>query len=198
MSTLLPWVLAASSLLAPGRSHDRLASAIVRRVEAEPPLYKEDEDRKKTAAFLVAVAFRESSLRADAVGDMHAGKPTSFCAFQIHLPAGQKTGDGWTGQDLLDDADKCVATALRMIRTSMKMCPAHPLAFYASGPAGCTSPRAQRISRDRTAMAQRLVRDVPALPEAAAERAPAPDPPLPTTKLHRPVPVLEARRRLLL
>ena len=184
MTPLLSWVLAASAVLAPNRSHDRLAEAITRQVEAEAPLYKDDEDRKKTAAFLVAIAFRESSLRADAVGDMHAGKPTSFCAFQIHLPFGAKTADGWTGQDLLDDSNKCVSTALRMLRASMKMCPAHPLAFYASGPGGCESVRAQRISRDRVAIAQRLVRDVKvksnletaaATPDAATP-APAPSP----------------------
>lgn len=168
MSTLLAWVLAASSLLAPGKSHDRLSEAIVRRVEAEPPLYKGDEDKKKTAAFLVAIAYRESTLVADATGDMRNGKPTSFCAFQIHLPYGQKTPEGWTGQDLLDDPDKCVSTALKMIRASMRVCPAHPLAFYASGPGGCSNARAQRISRDRTAIAQRLVREITNLPEAPA------------------------------
>jgi hypothetical protein len=161
MSTLLAWVLAASSTLAPGRSHDALSEAIVSRVEAEAPLFTGDEDKRRTASLLVAMAFRESSLRADAVGDKVNGKPTSFCAFQIHLPWDRKTPEGWSGEELLADPQKCVTTAMRMIRASMKVCSAHPLAWYASGPAGCESPRAQRISRDRLAIAQHLVRTVP-------------------------------------
>src|SRR3954470_3730483 len=112
MSILLAWVMAASSLLAPARQHDQLASAIATRAEAEVPLFKGDEDRHKTSAFLVAIAFRESSLRADAVGDHVAGKPTSFCAFQIHLPIGAKTEEGWTGTDLTEDPEKCVTIAM--------------------------------------------------------------------------------------
>ncbi|CAN5853744.1 hypothetical protein BH11MYX4_BH11MYX4_53510 [soil metagenome] len=160
MSILLAWVVAASTLLAPNRQHEQLASAIAARAEAEAPLFKGDDDRRRTSAFLVAIAFRESSLQANAVGDHVAGKPTSFCAFQIHLPFGARTAEGWTGADLAEDAEKCVTIAMRMLRQSMQMCPAHPLAFYASGPSGCENVRAQRISRDRLAIAQRLLRDV--------------------------------------
>jgi hypothetical protein len=160
MSVLFTWVVAASSLLAPARQHDELARAIANRVEAEAPLFKDDEDRHRTAALLVAIAFRESSLRAAAVGDHVGGKPTSFCAFQVHLPWGAKTADGWTGSDLLDDPEKCVAAAMRMLRVSIRVCPSSPIAWYAAGPAGCESPRAQRISRDRMAIAQRLLKDV--------------------------------------
>jgi len=160
MSALLAWVVAASSLLAPARQHEELSTAITNRVEAEPPLFRGDDDRHRTAAFLVAIAFRESSLRAAAVGDHVKGKPTSFCAFQVNLPWGRKSAEGWTGQDLLDDPEKCVTTALHMLRISMQVCPKHPLAWYAAGPAGCESPRAQRISRDRMAIAERLLRNV--------------------------------------
>jgi hypothetical protein len=169
MSTLLAWVLAASSTLAPGRAHDALAQAITNAATAEPPLFAGDDDRKKTAGLLVAMAFRESSLRADAVGDKVAGKPTSFCAFQIHLPYGHKTAEGWTGEELLEDPAKCVTTAMHMIRTSMKVCPDHPLAWYAEGPQGCASARAQRISRDRVAIGKYLVRTVPQPKEQPGE-----------------------------
>ena len=185
MSVLFTWVVAASSLLAPARQHDELASAIANRVEAEAPLFKGDEDRHRTAALLVAIAFRESSLRATAVGDHVGGKPTSFCAFQVHLPWGAKTADGWTGADLLEDPEKCVAAAMRMLRVSMQVCPSSPIAWYAAGPAGCESPRAQRISRDRMAIAQRLLRDVrvtddtPQSPLTLQPRSGALDPALP-------------------
>jgi hypothetical protein len=160
MSTLFAWVVAASSLLAPTRQHDQLAEAIASRAEAEAPLFKGDDDRRRTSALLVAIAFRESSLRAGAVGDHVAGKPTSFCAFQLNLPWGRKTAEGWTGEDLVEDPHKCVAAAIHMLRISMRVCPAFPLAWYAAGPSGCANARAQRISRDRMAIAQRLLRDV--------------------------------------
>lgn len=172
MSILLAWVVAASALLAPARSHDPLAEAIAAGAEAEAPLFKGDDDRRKTSALLVAIAFRESSLRADAVGDHVAGKPTSFCAFQIHLPFGARTADGWTGAELVEDPQRCVTAAIRMLRASMQICPAFPLASYASGPAGCENARAQRISRDRLAIAQRLLRDVRVAEESAATNAP--------------------------
>lgn len=175
MSTILTWVLAAAASLAPTRTHEQLANAITAVVEREEPLFRGDEDRRKTAAFLVAVAFRESSLRPDALGDRvgKAKTPTSFCAYQIHLPWGKKTPEGWSGEDLAGDPDKCVTVAFRMMRESARACPAHPLAFYAEGPPGCTSERAQRISRDRMALAQHLLKkvtvpseqDQPATPE---------------------------------
>lgn len=163
MSALFAWVVAASTLLAPARPHDvrdPLAEAIANRAEAEAPLFKGDDDRHRTAALLVAIAFRESSLRSDAVGDHVAGKPTSFCAFQLHLPWGAKTAEGWSGPDLVEDPEKCVTAAMRLLRESMRACPSAPLAWYAAGPSGCESVRAQRISRDRMSLAQRLVRDV--------------------------------------
>jgi hypothetical protein len=152
--------MAASTLLAPAREHGRLAGAIAEQVEAAPPLFKGDDDKRRTSALLVAIAFRESSLRADAVGDHRGGKPTSFCAFQINLPWGAKTAEGWTGEDLITDPGKCVAAAMSMLRISMRVCPAFPLAWYAAGPIGCANERAARISRDRMAIAARLVRDV--------------------------------------
>ena len=173
MSILLAWVVAASALLAPARQHDPLAAAIAASAEAEAPLFKGDDDRLRTSALLVAIAFRESSLRADAVGDHVAGQPTSFCAFQIHLPFGAKTADGWTGADLVEDPQRCVTAAIRMLRESMRMCPAFPLAFYAAGPAGCENARAQRISRDRLAIAQRLLRDVRVIDAPLMTNAPS-------------------------
>lgn len=171
MSTLFAWVLAASSVLAPQRTHDRLAAAITSRAEAEAPLFKDDDDRKRTTALLVAMAFRESSLRESAVGDHVGGKPTSFCAFQLHLPGGTKSAEGWTGEDLANDPEKCVTAALRLLRASIRACPKHPIAWYASGPAGCDSERAQRISRDRMALAQRLIREVKEPPPPTAAPA---------------------------
>ncbi len=149
MASVHTFVLAAMSLLAPDRDHAELGDAIARVVDASAPLFTEDVDKRKTAALVVAVAFRESSLRLNIVGD-HG---RSFCALQIHETSGGTKA-------LLTDADACVRHGLGMLRTSGKVCAAHPLAWYAEGPNGCTSPRAQRISRDRMALARRLVLEV--------------------------------------
>ena len=94
MSTLFAWVVAASALLAPARQHDvrdPLAEAIASRSEVEAPLFKGDDDRRRTAALLVAIAFRESSLHADAVGD-HS-RPTWFSTVQPSVHSGCPGGN---------------------------------------------------------------------------------------------------------
>ena len=141
------FVLAAMNALAPGRDHAELATAITARVLAERPLFRGDDDRRRTASTMVAVAFREGSLRLSAVGD-HGH---SFCTFQIH------TSSGGT-EALTTDADACVAAAFRILRASARACPEYPVASYASGPGGCTNARAQRISRDRLGLASRLAK----------------------------------------
>lgn len=143
------FVLAAMTSLAPGREHAALATAITARVLAEPPLFRDDESKVRTAAYLVAVAFRESTLTVDIAGD-HG---RSYCAFQIHQSSGGTAA-------LRSDADACVAAAFAMLRTSMRICPSSPLAWYAEGPKGCDSARAQRISRDRLGIASRLAKTV--------------------------------------
>lgn len=146
---VVAFAAASMQLLAPGRDHTALSTAVAKRVEAEAPLFKEDDDKRRTTAYLVAIAFRESSFKVDAIGD----KGRSFCAFQIHETAGGTKA-------LLTDVDACVGKAFAMLRMSMRLCPAFPLAWYAAGPNGCGNDRAQRISRDRMAIAARLLREV--------------------------------------
>jgi hypothetical protein len=147
--TILPFVLAAMTQLAPGRDHQELGGAIARAVDSEKPLFANDPDRRRTAALLVAVAFRESTFVPDVVGD----KGTSFCAFQIHRSSGGSPA-------LLDDVDACARTGLALLRTSLRVCPTYPVAWYASGPLGCGNGRAQKISRDRMTLAAYLVGQV--------------------------------------
>lgn len=145
----LSWVLAAMLLLAPGRDHSALGAAIAKKVDASDPLFRGDASKVKTAALLVAVSYRESGFDARAVGD----KGHSFCAFQIHDSSGGS-------KVLLDDVDACVERGFSMLKTSLHLCPEHPVAWYARGPRGCGLVEGQRISRDRMAIAQRLVREV--------------------------------------
>jgi hypothetical protein len=176
---LLAFVLRCMAALAPAdvieREHvQNLALSIARVALEERPLYANDEDRHKTVATLVAVSFRESLWRVDAVGDCTTnGKnavqcsvpgsrdPQSFCAFQINRSSGGT-------RSLLDDADACVRKGITMLRTSMKVCPVHPIAWYAAGPKGCEDLRAQRISKDRMNLASYAASKA----KTAQERAP--------------------------
>lgn len=149
MPILHAFVSAALLLLSPGRDHTRLGESIERVVTEEQPLFKEDPDRLRTASLVIAVAWREGSLRPDIVGD----KGDSFCTMQIHKSSGGTPA-------LLQDTDACVRAGMTMLRKSITVCREHPIAWYASGPKGCGNERAQRISRDRMAMAAWLVRSV--------------------------------------
>lgn len=122
--------------------HGTLATAIAIVVNEEPPLFVDDDTREKSAALVVAVAFRESSLRVDAIGD--GGH--SVCAMQIY--DGPKT--------LSDDPIACVRTGYRMLRQSIRVDRKNPVASYARGPRWDTE-EARRISRDRMALAHSLV-----------------------------------------
>jgi hypothetical protein len=88
-------------------------------------------------SLLVAVALRESSFRPAVLGDFHSGKATSFCAFQLHLPGGSKTAEGWTGPEVSADVGKCTTAALRRLRESRRACGRYPkedrLAVYTRG-----------------------------------------------------------------
>ncbi len=125
--TVLGWM----NGLAPGRDHSALAWAVAVNAQSETE-----------AAIFTAVAFRESGFRNDAVGD--GGH--SVCAFQIY--------DG--PKILLDDPIACVAKGAAMLRESRRIDPKNPIAFYARGPR-FRSDEAQRISRDRMALAKRII-----------------------------------------
>lgn len=141
-------VIAMMLSLAPGRDHSELGGAIARVVEAEPAIFKDDASKVKTAALVVAVAFRESSFVNSAIGD----QGHSVCAMQIY--------DG--PKALLADADACVRRGLAMLRESARVCPKAPVAWYAVGGAGpCSNARAIRISNDRMAIAKRLTSVTP-------------------------------------
>lgn len=131
-------------------------------------------DREEQSV-LVAVALRESNFAPAAKGDFHGGKPTSFCAFQLHLPNGARTAEGWSGEDVASDVAKCTKAALRQVRSSLKACAGYPkeerLAVYAAG--RCTSEAGRRLSRDRMRLAAKVTTASENLKVSAAE-APAP------------------------
>lgn len=157
MSDLLSFALAVVHAVDPEHEHPVMTDAIVHVVEDERPLFTDDSSREKTIALLVAVAWREGSLREKVSGDCVEktkegaciAHPRSFCTMQVHASSGGN-------ESLNEDPQKCIRTGMALLRHSMKVCAEHPIAFYASGPNACTNVRAQRISRDRMALASRL------------------------------------------
>lgn len=142
--TVLAFVIAGMTMLAPGREHTATAAAIADVVDAEPALFKDDTSKLRTAALVLAISFRESSFKNDA-----RSKTNDHCLMQIH-----------GRPDLAADVRACVRVGLAMLRESMRMCPSHPVAFYASGPGACSNERAKRISNDRMWLARKLTNEV--------------------------------------
>lgn len=141
MITVLPFVLAAMAVLVPDRDHTEIGEAIAFAVDSEPALFAGDVDRRKTAALVVAISYRESSFNNEAVS-----RTNDWCHMQINRRP-----------ELASDAEECTRVGLTMLRESFRMCPASPVAFYAAGPGACTNARALRISRDRMNLAKWLV-----------------------------------------
>ena len=145
------FVLAAFAALGVTSPDLPLVSAIAAEAHARPFVGDSEE---RTAAVLVAIAFRESGGRVDVTGD-HG---SSFCAFQIYLGA-SPTAEGWLGADLNADAAKCTTVAARLARMSWRRCREFPegerLAAYARGT--CDSVRGQALSRDRMFLAQKAL-----------------------------------------
>jgi hypothetical protein len=134
IAQLFAVVLVWMTTLAPGVDHAALAWAVASSAAST-----------EEAALIVAVAYRESGLDNAAVGD-HG---RSVCAMQILHG----------GRELLDDPQACVRRGVLMLRASKRVSAESPVAFYARGPRW-QSDEAQRISRDRVALARRLLATV--------------------------------------
>lgn len=156
------FTLAAANTLAPDPAqvadHEKIADAVATVLVDEKPLFKNDEDKLRTASLFVGVGYREGSLRANIVGDCTEskpgekckGRPRSFCFLQVHLSNGGSP-------EMNEDLTLCVRAAYRLLSTSFRICPRDPVAHYAEGgEKACESDRAKRISTDRLAIAQRV------------------------------------------
>lgn len=144
MSALSSWVLAAMLHLAPNRDHAALADAIATVIESNSPLFAGDDSKEKTAAFMVAIAYRESTLDMKAVGDKGRAK----CAFQLWAAPKEAT----------TDPTLCASIAYDRVKESMRICgSSNYLGVYLAGPKGCKLERAKRMSADRLRIAKDLV-----------------------------------------
>ena len=148
------FVLSMMILAAPAAKHrdtfERTAEAIAKASNASPVIDGE-HGSEKTAALIVALGEFESGLRPSAAGDCEkaktksdgtcaeGGHPTSFCMLQINQS--NFAGLGVTKDELLTSIDACVATGLRMMRASFRICGKLPfedrLRWYTAGADNC-------------------------------------------------------------
>lgn len=113
------------------------------------PLFQGDEDGRKTASIFVSVAWFEGHFKPDAQGDCDktdpktgmcaAGRPHSFCTFQIN-ESNLKSFDV-TKDQLLSDIDTCTRVAASIMKRSFSVCKDRPLEdrlnWYAAGGGDC-------------------------------------------------------------
>ena len=138
--TLLEFITAAMLHLVPGRDHTTLATAIAHVVETEGCLVTGTNCERRSAALAIAVGYRESTFRLDAIGD----KGASLCAFQIQS----------TDRALLTDANLCALEGYRRLKASLQACRGS-IAMYAAGT--CGSARGKSIDADRKRLAGRIL-----------------------------------------
>lgn len=144
MQYLIVLISTLVALLSPRGNHSLFISSASTVLHEERALFDNDPFKAKTAAFVAAVSYRESNF------DFQAkSKTNDYCAMQIN-----------GRPDLADNPEECIRVGVAMLRVSMRACPDYPLAFYASGPKGCTDARARRISADRLALARWVLEKV--------------------------------------
>jgi len=152
--------------------------------KSNPPLFKGNDGRAKTAAVVLSVMWFESQFRKDVdfgVGDRSRGDSgRSWCLMQIQTGSGrtwawnaaknrfaeprdpaEDVERGWTGAELTADRKKCILAGLRIARMSFNACAGLPVAdrlrVYASG--SCN--KGARESEHRVGLAMRWVKRNP-------------------------------------
>lgn len=118
----------------------------------EVPLFAGLDGRARTLSTLVSIASYESNfdpLIDDGTTRGDGGK--SVCFMQINLGVtrivmkGQLYGfsrtEGWTGEDLIADRQKCIRAGLHMARESLSIC--KDLSLYTMGRCSKTEPKAK-------------------------------------------------------
>jgi len=138
---MVAWILALMLLVqprAPWRaSYEATAAAIAQVVEESEPLFQGPLGRPRTAALLVSLAWFESTLKPDAMGD-HG---QAHGLYQVH------------GHGELVDPLEATRVALELVRQSFRACRARPLeerlAWYAGGGYDCSSPSSAALRKSR-------------------------------------------------
>lgn len=128
--------------------------------ESEAPLFTGPAGRVRTAALLASIAGFESGGLDPKVdtGERRGDGGKSYCMMQINLGKRRivleergyrySYSEGWTGQDLLDDRQKCIRAALHVARASYDTC--GTLSGYTAGKCLVDEPAARaRVARGK-------------------------------------------------
>lgn len=169
LASLKSWGLAASLLAS--NQHAKLKDTVVEgmaQAALANPIVATDDGIRAMMSYEVSIAWFETggSLELNPHGPNDGG--TSHCWAQINLPNHSKTAEGWTGEELRADPLKCATVAVRIIKASVsnRAAPADcPLCIYARGFRWAHDEKvlaeAQELSKHRTDLARRLLREVP-------------------------------------
>lgn len=183
MTTLIAWLT--SAMLAWTLPHDQHAAHEARYARIaedalrvaydpeEPPLFKGDQARARTATLLIAWASYESNFRETVErGEERGDGGIAWCLMQIHPEVGisldAHAGYHWDraglhGQDLVRDRAMCFRVALHMLRDSSRACThlagADRFSVYATG--SCTENERASHRRFERALAWTRLHPIP-------------------------------------
>jgi hypothetical protein len=145
------------------RRYEEISDAIISVVydPKEPPIFSGKYGRARTLALVLSVAYFESGFRKDVdlgVGSLARGdNGQSWCMMQIMLGRPGASGntktrislkdnsykltsnpnEGWGGNELVSDREKCFRIGINLIRKSFRSCPQLPiedrLSVYGAG-----------------------------------------------------------------
>lgn len=104
---------------------------------SEPSLFGGPDGRAETGLFVASIAYHESGgFRRDVqtgVGKHARGDSgRSWCLMQVNIGGGRTT-EGWSGEELVADLDKCVRAGLHRVRESFLRCSGQTFADRLSG-----------------------------------------------------------------
>ena len=144
-------------------------------IEDRGPLFKGDDDGRKTAATMVAIMKYESELAQDvAVGKRRGDHGRSWCYMQINIGKGKNIwGDDemrtWVGQDLADDWKKCFTVSYEILRYSLKSCGNYKNGDILSGYTAGVCVVNEKKARNRWNYAQWIMRRFPGTTEPSPQ-----------------------------
>jgi hypothetical protein len=169
-SAMLAWTLPTTQHDEQRARYSNIAEDAVRVAfdPMEPPLFKGDQGRARTATLLLAWASYESDFRQSVeVGQERGDGGDAWCLMQIHPEVGialDGTGyrfdpRGMHGDDFVRSRETCFRTALHMLRDSSRACSrlsgSDRFSVYATG--ACTeNERASRLRFERAMNWERM------------------------------------------
>lgn len=151
------WVLAVMVKMQPYQSpqirvtYDETAEAIALAANTRP-IFEGEDGAVKTAAFLLAIAWKESRFNPTAVGDNGA----SLGLFQIQAPTAHVTAN------MLLVPREAAPIAINLVKTSLAVCGHYGwherLGWYAAGGNGCKE-SGRKKSVSRVLLAEKILRE---------------------------------------